>query len=128
MGITALGASMVFKSTVAVALSCTLALSACASNPDSIQASYVSPMTYGAYTCDQLRSENARVGARVAEVTGQQRSNANADAWALGIGMVVFWPALFFMANGDKKDELARLKGEYEAIQQAAVTKGCLTS
>jgi hypothetical protein len=119
---------MKFKPLIAVALCGALAVSACASNPDSIQATYVSPMTYGAYTCEQLRAENARVGARVSEVTGQQRSNASADAWALGVSLVLFWPAIFFMANGDKKDELARLKGEYEAIQQSAIAKGCITA
>lgn len=100
-------------------------LSACATHPNNIQAAYVSPMAYSQYSCDQLREENERIGRRVSEVTGQQAKRANTDAWALGVGMVLFWPALFFMANGDQKEELSRLKGEYDAIHQTAVQKQC---
>ncbi|HUH23634.1 MAG TPA: hypothetical protein VLZ51_06195, partial [Brevundimonas sp.] len=67
-----------------------------------------------------------RIGQRVDEVTGQQRKQANNDAIAMGVGLVLFWPALFFLAGGnDKKEELGRLKGEYDALQQAAVAKRC---
>lgn len=102
-----------------------LFISACATHPNNIQAAYVSPMAYSQYNCDQLREELGRVGARVDQVTGQQRSRANNDAWAFGVGMVLFWPALFFMANGDQKEELSRLKGEYDAIQMNATQRQC---
>lgn len=116
------------KTSIAAAVSAALLLSACATHPNNIQASYVSPVTYSAYTCDQLRDELGRVGSRVDQVTGQQRSRANNDAWAFGVGMVLFWPALFFMANGDQKEELGRLKGEYDAIQMSATQKQCATA
>lgn len=99
--------------------------SACATHPNNIQAAYVSPMTYSAYSCDQLREENERLARRVAEVTGTQERRANHDKMAMGVGLVLFWPALFFMANGDQKEELARLKGEYDALQSVAVQKQC---
>lgn len=99
---------------------------ACASSPDSIQAQYVSPLQHQGYSCDQIRTEVVRVGNRVAEVTGQQRRAANNDAIAMGVGLVIFWPALFFLAGGgDKRDELARLKGEYDALEIAANEKQC---
>jgi len=44
----------------------------------------------------------------------------------MGVGLVLFWPALFFLAGSDKKDELARLKGEYDALEQAAIQKDCM--
>lgn len=113
------------KTVTAAALCAGLMLGACATHPNNIQAAYVSPMTYTAYNCDQLREELMRVGSRVDQVTGQQRSRATNDAWAFGVGMVLFWPALFFMANGDQKEELSRLKGEYDAIQIAATQKQC---
>ena len=47
------------------------------------------------------------------------------DAVALGVGLVIFWPALFFMIGGDKSQELGRLKGEYDALEQAAILKKC---
>lgn len=112
------------KKLVALAL-CAGFVSACATHPNNIQAAYVSPMTYSTYSCDQLRDENERLARRVSEVTGQQAKRANNDALAFGVGMVLFWPALFFMANGDQKEELSRLKGEYDAIQTIAVQKQC---
>lgn len=96
----------------------------CASSPNSITPQYVSPMMYQSYTCDQIRLELQRIGARVSEVTGQQQRAANNDALAMGVGLVIFWPALFFLASdNDKRDELSRLRGEYDALQQAANLK-----
>jgi hypothetical protein len=109
-----------------VAACAALSLAACATSPDKISASYVSPLQYQGYDCGQIRTELVRIGQRVDEVTGQQRKQANNDAIAMGVGLVLFWPALFFLAGGnDKKEELGRLKGEYDALQQAATAKRC---
>lgn len=98
----------------------------CAQNPKEIQASYVSPIIYQSLTCEQLMAEAHRVSARAAEVTGTQQKKSTNDAVAMGVGLVVFWPALFFI-KGDNQTagELARLRGELDAIQQAATAKGC---
>lgn len=104
-------------------------MAACASSPDNISSSYVSPLVYADYDCDQTREEMIRLQTRVAEVTGQQRKASRNDKIATGVGLVIFWPALFFlMSDSDKKDELARLKGEYEALQKAGISKKCFTS
>jgi hypothetical protein len=100
-------------------------LSGCAKKASDISPTYVSPLTYSHYSCDQIRQELIRVNNRVMEVTGQQDSAANKDAVALTVGMVLFWPALFFMVGGDKKEELGRLKGEYEALERSAIEKDC---
>lgn len=102
-----------------------LGLVACASKSDNISAAYISPLQYQGYNCNQIRSELARVSRRVNEVAGVQDSQASKDSVALGVGMVLFWPALFFMIGKDKEEELARLKGEYEALEQAAIQKDC---
>lgn len=104
-----------------------LALSSigCASQPESIQAQYVSPLTYQSFSCEQLRYEMMAVHRRVQEVSGAQKSQADGDAVALGVGMVLFWPALFFMIGKDKSEELARLKGEYDALEKAANRANC---
>ena len=106
-------------------LTAALFLAGCASSPESIGPSYVSPMEYQSYSCNQLQQELARVRRKVMEVTGQQQKERSKDQWAFGIGMVLFWPALFFMIGSDKKEELARLKGEYEALQSMANQKEC---
>jgi len=42
------------------------------------------------------------------------------------VGIVVFWPALFFLGGNDQQTaELARLRGEMEAIEQVSVRKRC---
>jgi hypothetical protein len=98
----------------------------CAQDPKDIQASYVSPVLYQNLSCEQLSAEAQRVSARAAEVTGTQQQKANNDAVAMGVGLVIFWPALFFV-KGDNQTaaELARLRGELDAVQQASNAKGC---
>ena len=60
------------------------------------------------------------------KLLASNKKAATGDAIAVGVSLVVFWPALFLLASdSDKKDELARLKGEYDAIQQAANQKSC---
>jgi hypothetical protein len=102
-----------------------LLLAGCAAQPDSVQAQYVSPAMYANYDCDQVDLEIQRVSARVAQVTGQQQDAADGDAVATGVGLILFWPALFFLAGSDHSDELGRLKGEYEALERAAIEKDC---
>ena len=97
----------------------------CSTSPDKITASYVSPIQYQNYSCNQIKSELYRINRKVSEVTGQQRSEATKDAIAMGVGLVLFWPALFFLIGDDKKEELARLKGEYDALESAAIQKEC---
>lgn len=105
-----------------------LIVSGCASPPDKISATYVSPLQYSDYSCNQIKHELLRVNRRIVEVSGAQQKEADKDAVAMGVGMVVFWPALFFLAGDDKKDELGRLKGEYEALEQAAIQKDCMVA
>ena len=69
--------------------------------------------------------ELERVSARVFEVTGKQQNAADGDAVATGVGVVLFWPALFFLAGSDHADELGRLKGENDALERVAIEKKC---
>jgi hypothetical protein len=113
------------KKITSIVLMCAFVISGCAQKSENIQATYVSPMQYQSYSCKQLEMEISRVSRRVSEVTGQQDKQAGNDAVAMGVGLIVFWPALFFLIGDDKKEELARLKGEYEALEQAAIQKNC---
>lgn len=114
------------KVRVAVALTAALAQAACASGPDSIDARYVSPSTYQSWSCQQLYEEKVRLTREVERVSGLQRENANADAALMGVGLILFWPALFGMAlTKDRKEELGRLKGEYEAVDNNIRAKQC---
>jgi len=106
-------------------VSIALGTAGCSSSPEKISAAYVSPIQYSPYDCDQIGVELIRVNRRVVEVSGVQKKNADRDAVAMGVGLVLFWPALFFLAGSDQSEELARLKGEYEALETAAIQKKC---
>ena len=103
-----------------------LVLAGCSPSPKRISSSYISPVQYNSYSCEQLEQELARINARAAEVAGVQREAATQDAVALGAGLFLFWPALFFMLGGDKAEEFSRLKGQIEAVEQSAIEKGCV--
>ena len=112
------------RSLVALSM-CSLLFVGCATSPSRISSSYVSPIEYSHLECEQIRRELVRVNRRLMEVTGAQKSAATKDAVAMGVGLVVFWPALFFIGGGGKKEELARLKGQYEALETVAIEKNC---
>lgn len=100
-------------------------LSACAKGADKIQPTYVSPLQYEGFTCNQIRGELNRVGRKMNETAGVQDKTASNDAVAMGVGLVLFWPALFFIDSSDQRVELGRLKGEFDALEQVAIKKNC---
>src|SRR4051794_2020647 len=94
-------------------------LAGCASSSDDIASAYVSPLTYDNYTCAQLSGEMERIAMRVQQVSGSVDHAATNDKIAMGVGLVIFWPALLMIkGNGPQHEELARLKGEYDAASQ----------
>jgi hypothetical protein len=114
----------VIKLTVAGTIS--LAVAACASSSNDIKASYVSPMQYQSYNCQQISAEAERISRRVSEASGVQDSKASNDAVVTGVAIVLFWPAAFMMkGDGQTAAELARLKGEFEALERASIEKSC---
>lgn len=100
-------------------------LTGCASKSKDIKATYVSPIEYQNYSCSQIGKELKRVNRRLIDVSGAQDDIAGNDAVAMGVGLVLFWPSLFFIAGDDQKEEVGRLKGEYDALEQAAIEKDC---
>lgn len=110
----------------AIAALATAVISACASSSGDIRGSYVSPLQYQGHTCQQISAEASRVSSRAAEVAGVQDQKRTNDQVATGVAIVVFWPAAFFVGgDGQAAAELARLKGEYEALEKIAIEKNC---
>lgn len=99
----------------------------CASNPDSIDAAYVSPLKYATYDCDQIGLELGYVNQRTNSLYSTLKAKRNADNWQMGVGLLLFWPTLFALEGGDGADaaEYAQLKGEFEALRQNSVEKRC---
>jgi hypothetical protein len=102
-----------------------LAMTACADHSDKIKPSYVSPLQYSDYSCSQIKGELGRVGRKMNEVAGIQDKTASNDSVAMGVGLVLLWPALFFIDSSDQRVELGRLKGEFDALEQVAIQKNC---
>lgn len=102
----------------------------CASNPDKIDSAYVSPLKYQKYDCQQLASEMDYVGQRTTKLHQRLKKERKADNWQMGVGLVLFWPALFFLEGGDGPEaaEYSQLKGEFEALRQVSVEKKCSIS
>ena len=100
----------------------------CTTSPKNIGAAYVSPLKYQNYTCDQLASEHAAIEQRVSSAYGHLKKESSKDKWATGVGIVLFWPALLFLAGNDhaKEAEYAQLKGNYEAVQQSMIQHNCV--
>lgn len=83
-------------------------------------------MQYQGHSCKQIAAEAQNVSARASQVMTAQDKKARGDTTAMAVGMVLFWPALFFM-KGDSATaaEVARLKGEMDALEKASVQKNC---
>jgi hypothetical protein len=113
------------KRQIVVAMSC-IALVGCASRSKDVSAAYVSPVLYQGLTCEQLALEAQTISSRAAMAMGQQDQKATNDAVAVTVGLVIFWPALFFMSGASAPTaEVARLKGEMQAIEQASIRNNC---
>ncbi|MEM7766597.1 MAG: hypothetical protein AAF253_03810 [Pseudomonadota bacterium] len=109
----------------ALSLGASFVLGACATSSNQVSTNYVSPLKYSSYSCQDIEYEMREIESRVNQLTGQQDQKARNDRIATGVGVVLFWPALFFLASDDVKNELATAKGEYEALEEAARRKEC---
>ena len=110
----------------AVALAAALILTACATPPKDIAPSYVSTGLYENLSCVQLRAEAEAVSARAAQAYGAQDKARSQDAAMTGVSLILFWPAAFFLkGDGATAAEVARLKGEMQAIEQVNRVKNC---
>jgi hypothetical protein len=93
----------------------------CAKSPDSIQASYISEVGYLSWTCAQLGEETHRLSSALGTASAQQeRARGNDIAGVILIGLPVS------SLSGDNiAPEIARLKGEQEAVRKALIRKNC---
>lgn len=101
-------------------------LSGCASGSKDIAGTYVSPVMYQGYDCQQIAAETVRLQTRVGELGGRLDQAARNDKAIAGVGVVLFWPALFALGgNKAQEGEYAVLKGQADALSMAMVEKKC---
>ncbi|MBZ0104618.1 MAG: hypothetical protein K8H84_03215 [Sulfuricella denitrificans] len=114
------------KKTIASVLSATITLAGCATASRDIASNYVSPMQFQSYDCNQLSSEMQRIQGKVNQLGGRLDEAASNDKAIMGVGLILFWPALFALGGTKQQEaEYSRLKGEYDAVQQSAVARKC---
>ena len=95
-------------------------LSSCANRPSSISASYVSHEKYMDYSCTQLATKIGDARGELQKYSDMQNSKANLDA---GTVFFVLIPAS--QLAGDHEGDVAKWKGEVEAINTAQVKLKC---
>lgn len=83
-------------------------------------------MIYQSYNCQQLAMEAQALSSRSAQVAGVQDDKRTKDGLATAAAVVIFWPAAFFVGgDGQTAAELANLKGQMVAVEQASIAKKC---
>lgn len=101
--------------------SVTLALlGACATRPESISASYISHEKYIDNDCPQLSTKMSDARAELAKFSSMQDTKANLDAATV---FFVLIPAS--KLTGDSAGDVAKWKGEVEAISTAQIKNKC---
>lgn len=101
-------------------------LGGCATRSADVAPLPTSPAEFLSWDCARIDDERDAVQQRAADVAYAVDERVGNNILALGVGVTVFWPALFAMRpDGLEATDLARLKGRYEALARAAVNKGC---
>ena len=111
---------------IAASLLLVTIIAGCSTAAKDITPAAVSPAMYSNYDCDQVRLEMMRVSTEVNSMTGKLEKNRENDNMTTTAGIILFWPALFFL-GGTKEQEAryAQLKGEYNALEQTSILKKC---
>lgn len=104
------------KAIVALAL---LALAGCAAKPEDIPPAYVSHMLYEPYTLEQLRGEEQRLQQALATASDAQRKARSNDT----AGVILLGLPVSSLSGSNQAANIARLKGELEAVQKAIALK-----
>ena len=113
---------------VLLPLGCALALGVggCATRAVDIAPSPVNAGDFLSWDCARIDDEQDDVQQRAADVAYAVDERAGNNILALGVGVAVFWPAILAMRPaGLEAQDLARLKGRFEALQTASRLKGC---
>lgn len=103
-----------------------LALAACATRSDDVRPATSSAAEFAAWSCERIDDETSAVQRRAADTAYAVDERAGRNIVALGLGLAVFWPALFALTpDGPETTELAQLKGRFEALREASRLKAC---
>lgn len=97
-----------------------LTIVGCATRPESISASFVSHEKYMGRDCSQLSVDYTNAKSELQKYSGMQDTKANIDAATV---FFVLIPAS--KLAGDHAGDVAKWKGEVEAVETALIKSGC---
>ena len=105
---------------IALAVAMMGVFSGCATRPESISASYISHEKYMGKDCTSLILDMSNARSELAKFSSMQDSKANVDAATV---FLVLIPAS--KLSGDHAGDVAKYKGEVEAIETALIKTKC---
>ena len=114
------GSSCVVSKKIALAAAIIAIISGCATRPESISASYISHEKYMGKDCTSLILDMSNARSELAKFSALQDSKANVDAATV---FFVLIPAS--KLSGDHAGDVAKFKGEVEAIETALIKTNC---
>ncbi len=95
-------------------------ITGCATAPENIAPAYVSHLQYMQFTLEQLGQEEARLQAALSASSDAQRSARANDT----VGIIFLGLPVSSLSGSNQASNVARLKGELEAVQKAIILKG----
>lgn len=110
---------MTFKRLVLLPAIC---LAGCATMPQNIKPAFVAQSSYDSLNCERLKSTREEIDSHLLGLSVEQEHAHHMGVVWVTLGTVVTWPAYFGLIGAkkhDHKDEIARLKGEREAISDS---------
>lgn len=100
---------------------CFLLVCACATLPENIPPSYVSHIGYMRYDCEQLAEEQDRLVVALSAACDAQRTARSNDT----AGVILLGLPVSSLSGSNQASNIARLKGELEAVHKAIIEKKC---
>ncbi len=98
----------------------------CATRSADVAPAPADPQEFSIWDCNRIDDERDQVLQRATELAWTVDERVANNIGALGVGAVVFWPAMLALrGDGPEATDLARLKGRYEALGTAARNKAC---
>lgn len=102
------------------------ALSGCVTRSGEVAPLPSNPAQFAGWSCERIEDEAERLQRLAAERAWAVDDRAGNNIVALGLGLAVFWPALLALRPaGPQAEDLARLKGRFEALREAAARASC---
>lgn len=117
---------MRIKARAVALLAVSAVLAGCATRPENVAATHVSHSRYSDRTCKSLSIELEDVQGALRAQSAKLGDKATQDAVVTGVGVLLFWPALFALGNnGALEGDVARLKGEEQAVRRQMREANC---